>query len=119
MLETTAQVWAAIQEMYSSQSHARIANLWLSLATTQKGNMTTAAYFSKTKALGDEIASVGKPLDDEELVSYILSNLDIDYNPLVSSVVNRSDPISLSDLYAQVMSYDTQLELLQGFGIGG
>lgn len=52
------------------------------------------------KGLADDLASAGKPIDDDELVSYILVGLDIDYNPLVSTVVGRSDPISLSDLYS-------------------
>ncbi len=99
-LNTSAEVWAAITNMYASQSRARITNLRISLANSKKGSTTTAAYFSKMKGLADDLASAGKPIDDDELVSYILAGLDIDYNPLVSTVVGRSDPISLSDLYS-------------------
>lgn len=38
------------------------------------------------KAIGDEIAAAGKPVDDDEMVSFILNGLDHDYNPIVSSV---------------------------------
>ncbi len=103
-LNTSAQVWDALTNMYASQSRARIANLRISLANTRKGSMTTAVYFSKMKGLADDLASAGKPLDDEELVSYILVGLDINYNLLVSTVVGQSDPISLSDLYSQMVS---------------
>lgn len=111
---TAAGVWRAIQDMFSSQSRARVTNLRVALATTKKGNMSTAAYFAKMKALGDEFATTGRVLDEEEMVSYILTGLDMDYNPLVSSIVARTDPISVSDLYAQVLNYDTRMELLQG-----
>ncbi|EAZ19560.1 hypothetical protein OsJ_35132 [Oryza sativa Japonica Group] len=44
----------------------------------------------------------GKPMDDEELVTYILAGLDFDYNSVVSSVANRAEPISVSELHAQL-----------------
>jgi hypothetical protein len=42
-----------------------------------------ADYFNKMKSLADEMAAGGKPLDDEEVVSHILTGLDADYNPVV------------------------------------
>lgn len=38
------------------------------------------------KLLADDMSSAGKPLDDEELVSYIFAGLDFDYNSMVSSI---------------------------------
>jgi hypothetical protein len=61
--------------------------------------MTAAVYFNKVKTLVDELAAAGKKIEDEEMVSYILSGLDFHYNPIVSSVLGQIDPISLSDLY--------------------
>jgi len=46
-------------------------------------------------------------------VTFILAGLDFDYNPLVSSVLGRTEPISLSDLYAQLIAYDMRLQMLQ------
>lgn len=42
------------------------------------------------KTLADDMASAGKRLDDEETASYILSGLDIEYNPMVSAWRERS-----------------------------
>ncbi|KAG8064663.1 hypothetical protein GUJ93_ZPchr0004g38658 [Zizania palustris] len=41
----------------------------MALATTMKGKVIYE-YFSKMKLLTNEMASAGKPLDDEQLVSY-------------------------------------------------
>jgi len=119
MLDTSAKVWATIIDMFSSQSRARVTNLCITLANSQKGSMTTTAYFSKMKALADDLASAGKPIEDEELVSYILAGLDIDYNPLVSSICSCTEPISVSHLYLQIQSYDNRMEMLHGSGNGG
>lgn len=62
--------------------------------------MTTSVYFNKVKTLADELAATGKKIEDDEMVSYILSGLDFYYNPIVSSVLGRTDQISISDLYA-------------------
>ena len=79
---------------------ARVSNLRMQLANLKKGNMTTAAYFNKMTSIRDELAAVGKAVDDEEMVQFIMNGLDFDYNPLVSSILGRSDSISLSDLYS-------------------
>jgi hypothetical protein len=58
--EVAAEAWATIEEMFSSQTRARVVNTCLALATTQKGNMTVAEYVSKMKALGDEMAATDR-----------------------------------------------------------
>lgn len=90
---------AAVEAMFASQSRARVINTRMALATAHKGSSTAAEYFTKMKGLADEMASAGKKLDDEDLVSYILASLDIEYNPLVSAIAARVEPISLGELY--------------------
>jgi hypothetical protein len=63
------------------------------------------------KTLADEMASARKKLDDEELCSYILAGLDAEYNSLVSSIAARSEPITLGELYFQLLSFENCLEL--------
>ena len=86
--------------MFSSQTRARAVNTRLALATTQKGSMTVAEYVGKMKTLGDEMAAAGRPLEDEELIEYILTGLDHDFNPIVSTLISRADPISVSEVFA-------------------
>ena len=97
---TSAAVWATLGDMFSAQSQARVTNLRMQLANCKKGGQTAPAYYAKVKAIRDELAAAGRPVPDEELVTFILAGLDLDYNPLVSSVLGRATPISLSDLYA-------------------
>jgi hypothetical protein len=112
-LESSAPVWAALETMFSAQSRARITNLRMQLANCKKGGLTAAAYFSKMKKLGDELAAADKVIEDDEMVTLILTSLYFDYNLLVSSVVGRSTPISVSELYSQLLAFDSRLEPLQ------
>jgi hypothetical protein len=79
----------------------------MALATTQKGNMSVTKYVNKLCALGADMAVAGKPLADEEMVSYILVGLDIEYNSVVSAAVAWVEPISVNKLYGQLLSFDT------------
>jgi hypothetical protein len=61
------------------------------------------------------MASFGHRLSDEEFVAYVLTGLDEEiYNSLVSSIVTRVEPISPSELYSQMLSYELRLEKQSG-----
>jgi hypothetical protein len=83
--KTVTAAWKTIEGLFGSQTQACIVNVRLALATTQKGAMSITEFITKMSALGDEMATAGKPLDDEEMVSYILTGLDIEYNLVVSA----------------------------------
>jgi hypothetical protein len=54
----------------------------------------------------DELTASDKVLDDEELVSSILHELDSDYVPLASSIMSRLKYISFNELYAQALGFN-------------
>ncbi|XP_072147998.1 uncharacterized protein [Setaria viridis] len=112
-LSSSAEVWAALENMFSAQSRARVTHLRKQLSTLKKGSMTTSVYFNKMKAIAGELAGAGRKVEDDEMISFILTGLDSEYNPIVTSVMGRTDPIPLSELYAQVMAYETRLEMLR------
>ena len=96
---TAAEAWTAIQALHASQSRARIISTRMALATTSKGASLISEFFTKMKALGDEMASAGRKLEDEELISYILTGLDQEYDPVVTAVAARVEPITVNELY--------------------
>jgi hypothetical protein len=51
-------------------------NTQLTLGTTRKGNISVTENFIKMKALIDEMAAVGRTLEDEELTEYIIAGVD-------------------------------------------
>jgi hypothetical protein len=69
--------------------------------------MMISEYIAKMKSLTNEMAVAGKALVDEEL-AYIMAGLDFDYNPIVSAMVARVEPISVGKLYAQLLSFEAR-----------
>jgi hypothetical protein len=73
---TAVAVWEELNSMFSSQSRARTIQLRTRLATTRKGDQSDAVYYNKMKGFTDEMAVAGKPLEDDDFVSYVLAELD-------------------------------------------
>jgi hypothetical protein len=103
-------VWKELNAMFSSQSRAWTIQLRTHLATTCKGDQSAAVYYNKMKGFIDEMAVVGKPLEDEDFISYVLAGLDQDYNSFMENVTGK-DEISLGVLYSQFLSAEASLEL--------
>uniref|UniRef100_A0A453B4K2 Retrotransposon gag domain-containing protein n=1 Tax=Aegilops tauschii subsp. strangulata TaxID=200361 RepID=A0A453B4K2_AEGTS len=102
--------------MFSSQSLSRVNNICTALINAQKGNQSVAAYFASMRGLADELASAGKAIQDDELISYIIHGLDMDYQPLVSALDARITPVSLDELFAMLSNFDQRVAQFQNSG---
>jgi hypothetical protein len=51
------------------------------------------------KGFADEISAAGKPLEDEDFVTYVLAGLDQDYNSVVESIIDKEE-LSLGSVYS-------------------
>ena len=111
---TAAGAWAAIESRFAAQSSARVIATRMALTTASKGTSTIAEYFGKMKALADEMAAAGKKLEDDELVSYILTGLDESFDSVVSGVSLRTEPISVSELFTQLVSHEQRIDMRSG-----
>jgi hypothetical protein len=97
--------------MFASQSWARIIHLQSKLSGTRKGNSTTfVAYYAKMKGFADEMAATGKCLDDEEVITYILAELNFEYNPFVDAFTTKTEPQTLNDHYSHLLTTEARVE---------
>lgn len=65
------------------------------------------------RQISDELAFIGSPLTDNDLVSSVLNGLGAEYNPFVIAVTtaSRHTPLSFADLHGLLLSHE---HLLQG-----
>lgn len=114
---TAAQAWSMIGDMFSTKSKAGSINVLLALTMTQKSPMTISEYIAKMRSLADEMAAAGEPLDDEELVAYIINGLDSDFDAVVEGIMatERIAPPSVSHVYSQVLSYENRMKIRQAY----
>ncbi|XBH94356.1 hypothetical protein VPH35_085149 [Triticum aestivum] len=109
-LTTSAQVWTTLHDLFASQNRARIMQLRYQLSNLKKNDLTASEYYRKMRGFADAMASIGKPLQDDEVLGYILAGLGPEFEPLVASITTRDDPISLSSFYAFFLGAELRLE---------
>jgi hypothetical protein len=114
-LEHASEVWATVEDIFSSQSRARVNMLRGALSNTKKLDLTADRYIAKMKGFVSELAAAGKKVDDDEVKGYILNGLDSAYNPLVTSV-NAVPSTTLSDMCSQLEAYDYRQNMLNETG---
>ena len=107
---TSRDLWMALERMFTSQSRARIMQIHYQLATAKKGGSSISDYFQKFKGLADTLAAAGQPLNDFEIVSYLLAGLGPEYDPFVTSVTTRVDPLSIDEPYGHLLAHENRLE---------
>jgi hypothetical protein len=80
------------------------------LATTKKGNQNMIDYFQKMRSLSDNLAVVGQPISSNALITCIFAGLGQKYDPFVTFVQTRVDPLSLDELYGLLLTHEQRLE---------
>jgi hypothetical protein len=107
---TSTETWTATKGNITSATRARTINSKISLATTKKGDLSIATYINKMHALGDELATSGKLIDDDDLISYILTGLDFKYNSVITMLIAKEN-LTLSEVHSQLLSFEQRLKL--------
>jgi hypothetical protein len=107
---TSSALWKTLLTMFASQVRARVMQIYFQLATVKKGNTSITEYFQTIKTLSDTLAAAGQPLNDLESVSFLLKGLGSEYDPFVTSVTTRVDPLSIDELYGLLLAHEMRLE---------
>jgi hypothetical protein len=102
---TSNEMWTAIKGNFVSATRAHIVNSKISLTTTKKGDLSIATYIDKMHALGDELATSGKLIDDDDLISYILTGLDFEYNSVITMRIAKEN-LTLGEVHSQLLSFE-------------
>jgi hypothetical protein len=102
-LRTSAAVWKAMMEMFSSQSQSRVVQLRTRLNQCHKEDKSGQAYLDEIKGLSNEMAAGGKSLDNLDVISHILSGRDEEYAIFVAAItalIKAEKNMSLSNVYS-------------------
>jgi hypothetical protein len=103
---STAEAWAAINAMFKTASRTKAQHLRGEPNDTKKLSLTADQYYTKMRGFASELSALGKPVEDDELLGYLLHGLDKgEYNALITTV-NGNPSTSLDEFYEQLSSYD-------------
>ncbi|KAL5722651.1 hypothetical protein ACHQM5_006144 [Ranunculus cassubicifolius] len=109
-LNTSRDVWVALERHYSSKSKSRILHLRRELHNLKKGSKTMQQYFLQAKQIADNLAASGNKLSDVDLQYTILTGLDSSYDSVVTSLTANISDMSLEEFYSHLLSFEMRLE---------
>jgi hypothetical protein len=105
-VDSTAEAWSIIDNMFKTAARSKVQHLHSTLNDTKKLQMSADDYYTKMKDFGSELAAVGKLLDEDELIGYMLRGLDkVHYNSLITNVTGKPET-TLDEFYSQLSAYD-------------
>src|SRR4051812_34770402 len=99
-------VWASINALFPAQTQDQSVNTRIALVNIQKGSSTMSDYLAQIKALADESALAGTPLSDQEIVSYVVTGLYMEYNSVVLALTARVEPVTPTELFSHLLSFE-------------
>ncbi|KAF9672885.1 hypothetical protein SADUNF_Sadunf11G0091000 [Salix dunnii] len=78
----------------------------------EQGNKSCTEYIQAAKGWANQLAAVGKSIDDDDLISYIISGLNTAYTPFITSFsfATRHTSLSFNEFQSELISYETLLE---------
>jgi hypothetical protein len=111
-LKTSHQAWKSLAERFASQSRSHISQLKRQLQSLQQGSQSCSEYLNSAKQLADQLSSVGKPVEDDDLISFVINGLNPMYNSFIAAfsfhVHDRT--MTFANFQAELLSHEVLLQ---------
>jgi hypothetical protein len=103
------QAWDTLVKMYNTYTQARKMQLKQKLHNLQKNKMNINDYSTKVKNLADVLASIGAPVDDEDLVVVTLNGLIKYYSQVYTLIAVQETFPNFQDLITLFISEEMRI----------
>ena len=92
---TSCKAWTILANTYAKPSCGRIKQV----KDPSEGIMIVTDFLHSVKARTDELAILGTPMEEEDLIEKILDGLGDEYKELIRSVQTHDTSISFDELH--------------------
>lgn len=73
------------------------------LQTLTKGSMTMLEYIERKRSISDSLVENVHPVNDEDLIVYILNGLDSSYGNFITAFMMKSEALTVDDLIGYLL----------------
>jgi len=95
-LNSSKDALSALANRFASHSCSHVAYLKRQLQTLKQGFKTCFEFLQTAKLYAGQLAVAGKMIEDDELISYIISGLNLSFNSFITSFSLATHESSLS-----------------------
>ncbi|KAE8735041.1 hypothetical protein F3Y22_tig00000477pilonHSYRG00099 [Hibiscus syriacus] len=110
---TSLDAWQTLANTYAKPYRGHIKQLKEQLKRCNKGSKSISEYMQAIKTRADELALLGKPIDDEDLIDRVLEGLSDEYKYVIDIINARDMPISFAELHEKLLSKEASLQTAQ------
>ena len=107
---TASQIWDTLASTYAKPSRAHVKQVRQQLKEWKKETKSVDDYFQGLTTRFDQLAILGKPLEHEDQVEFILEGLPEDYKPIVDQIENKDTPPSLTEIHERLLNHEAKLQ---------
>jgi outer membrane protein W len=75
----------------------------------KKGNLSVSEHLHKIKHIAATLTATGHPVSDSEFTAYLLGGLGPKYDPFVTSVTTRVEPLSMDTLFGHLLAHESRI----------
>ena len=106
---TSASVWLTLASTYAKPTRGHIKQLLQQLKNWTKDTKTIDEYAQGLTSRFDQLALLGKILDHEDKIDYVLQGLPEDYKSVVEQTEGRDSPPYLTELHEKLINNEAKL----------
>ena len=107
-MDTTHQIWKALETNFANQSRAKVMQHKSQLQAIKKDTPPMSDYLSKVKSICDVLAASGCRVSEEDQILYILGGLPRDYDPVMVTITAKTDICSVQDASALLLTFEAR-----------
>ncbi|RVW75651.1 Retrovirus-related Pol polyprotein from transposon RE1 [Vitis vinifera] len=110
---TSFDAWQTLANTYAKPSRGHIKQLKEQLKRCTNGSKSISEYMQAIKTRADELALLGKPVDDEDLIDRVLEGLSDEYKSIIDAINAHDTSISFAELHEKLLNKEASLQTAQ------
>ncbi|XP_019172809.1 PREDICTED: uncharacterized protein LOC109168224 [Ipomoea nil] len=107
---TAQQAWSRLVTSYANDSKGRVIYLKTKLSKNPKSSRSVVDYLQDMRSIADALAAAQSPVDDDDLIAYVLNQLGDDYASIIPAVRVQKAGITYGDLYNILIEHERMLK---------
>ncbi|CAL1361358.1 unnamed protein product [Linum trigynum] len=107
---TAREAWLTLEKLYASSAQSRVIHLKGKLAKSIKGDRDILTFINDLKSTAAELALIGEPVKDIDLIVHCLRGLSEDYQAFAAAVRSRGPGLSLEDLVDSMVEFEADIK---------
>lgn len=110
--KTVVDIWNTLAATYAKPTRGHIQQLKLQVKNWSKGTKTIDEYVQGLTTRFDQLALLGKPIEHEDQIEYILGGLNDDYKQVVDQLEGRDVTPSVTEVHEKLLNKEAKLLML-------